>query len=454
MKLPSIAIVGAGFTGLAAAWKLQQSGYSVSVFEATDHPGGLASGFDQPHWQWSLEHHYHHIFTSDLAIQSFLQDLGLDDQLFFQRVRTKTRYHGRTFQLDSPVSLLTCPILSPLTKLRMGAALAYLQRTEYQPWMEQITARDYVLKHMGKEAWEKIWQPLFVGKFGTYADSINAAWFWARIHVRTPQLGYVHGGFGSLCNSIVHKLEREGVQFHFSSPVRKIDRHNKQFSLTHIPAETAILHGKIPKPQILHFDKVLIAAPAPILHATVSDLPQSYVQSTKTLHSLGAITLVLELNQPFFSDNTYWLNVNEKDWPFLAVVEHTHFAPSDKYGNHHLLYVGKYLPPDSEQFSLSEEQLLKRYHPYLAKLSRSYHNHIVNSWVFRESFAQPITQLDHHSQVPSIRTPIDGLYWASMQHVYPWDRGTNYAVQIGFDAASTILTSTTPQKKSPDHKSA
>ena len=34
-----------------------------------------------------------------------------------------------------------------------------------------------------------------------------------------------------------------------------------------------------------------------------------------------------------------------------------------------------------------------------------------------------------------LKTPIPGLYWASMSHVYPWDRGTNYAVEIGHKVA-------------------
>jgi hypothetical protein len=41
--------------------------------------------------------------------------------------------------------------------------------------------------------------------------------------------------------------------------------------------------------------------------------------------------------------------------------------------------------------------------------------------------------------VPDIRTPLSGLYLASMSQVYPWDRGTNFAVQIGREAAGLML---------------
>jgi hypothetical protein len=38
-----------------------------------------------------------------------------------------------------------------------------------------------------------------------------------------------------------------------------------------------------------------------------------------------------------------------------------------------------------------------------------------------------------------LRTPIRGLYFASMSQVYPWDRGTNYAVALGRKVAAMLL---------------
>ena len=51
--------------------------------------------------------------------------------------------------------------------------------------------------------------------------------------------------------------------------------------------------------------------------------------------------------------------------------------------------------------------------------------------------AHPV--VNHSRNIPDLRTPIPGLYLASMSQVYPWDRGTNYAVQIGRQAAARLL---------------
>jgi hypothetical protein len=61
------------------------------------------------------------------------------------------------------------------------------------------------------------------------------------------------------------------------------------------------------------------------------------------------------------------------------------------------------------------------------------------SWLWKTDYAQPIPLLNHSRNIPAIRTPIKGLYFASMSQVYPWDRGTNFAVQIARKAAGLML---------------
>ena len=65
---PSIAIIGAGIGGLSAAYDLALSGNDVTVFEAADHVGGLAAGFKEPEWDWTVERFYHHWFQTDRHI--------------------------------------------------------------------------------------------------------------------------------------------------------------------------------------------------------------------------------------------------------------------------------------------------------------------------------------------------------------------------------------------------
>src|SRR5512141_1534870 len=110
----NIAIIGGGFTGLTAAYELAKKGHRVTVFEKDTALGGLAAGFRRPDWEWHIEGAYHHLFTNDSAILGLVNELGHTELLLLKRPVTASLWHGKPYQLDSPVSLLTFPGL-PLT---------------------------------------------------------------------------------------------------------------------------------------------------------------------------------------------------------------------------------------------------------------------------------------------------------------------------------------------------
>ena len=58
----------------------------------------------------------------------------------------------------------------------------------------------------------------------------------------------------------------------------------------------------------------------------------------------GAHCLVLALDRPLTS--TYWMNVNDPGFPFMALVEHTNYMSPADYGGRHLVYLGNYRPMD------------------------------------------------------------------------------------------------------------
>ena len=79
----NIAIIGAGTTGLAAAYKLSAQNHQVTLFETSPKPGGLAGGFTSKEWAWSLEYYYHHWFASDHHLISLVSQLGFSHKLKF-----------------------------------------------------------------------------------------------------------------------------------------------------------------------------------------------------------------------------------------------------------------------------------------------------------------------------------------------------------------------------------
>ncbi|MBD3250404.1 MAG: FAD-dependent oxidoreductase [Candidatus Pacebacteria bacterium] len=410
-----VAIIGAGFVGLSAAWKLQKKGRQVIVFEASDLPGGLAGGFKQSGWDWPLEYYYHHIFSKDQAILDWLGELGLTDQVFFKETKTVSLYQGDISPLDSPFALLTYSQLSWLAKLKTAFGLAFLKLLPRGKFLEKWTAKQFLLAWMGAESWRVLWQPLFEKKFGQYANRVNMAWFWARIKARTKKLGYFEQGFGGLAQKIVDRLTAIGVEFRFGEQVEKIAGLKQQ-----------------------GFDQILFTGTSQQL-LELADWPTGFKQSVQKLKLLAAQTLILEMEQPFFADGTYWLNVNQLDWPILGVVDQTNFVDPENYGGSHLVYVGNYLTEIDPQWELDKQELLDFYQPYLDQLSPGFKQWVKEVFVFRSKAAQPVVLPNHSQLLPGIKTPDPSVFWAGMEQIYPYDRGVNYAVELGLKTAARMI---------------
>ena len=123
-----------------------------------------------------------------------------------------------------------------------------------------------------------------------------------------------------------------------------------------------------------------------------------------------------------------------------TIAAYGSFLLAEHFGGEHIIYCGDYLDTDHEYFSFSKDQLLERFLPSLARFNPDFKPEWVReSWLFRTPYAQPVPEVNHSRNIPPIRTPLPGLYFASMSQVYPWDRGTNFAVQIGRKAARLML---------------
>src|SRR3989344_9632318 len=120
-----VAIIGAGFTGLAAAYDLVQRKYETTVFESESRPGGLAIGFKEPEWKWSLESHYHHLFTSDNSIIDLANEV--DHKLNYLNPVSSTYVNGKIVKLDSPIDVLKFNELPLIDRTRLGVGLSYLK---------------------------------------------------------------------------------------------------------------------------------------------------------------------------------------------------------------------------------------------------------------------------------------------------------------------------------------
>ncbi len=149
--------------------------------------------------------------------------------------------------------------------------------------------------------------------------------------------------------------------------------------------------------------------------------------------------LILETKEPIL-ERTYWLNINDRSFPFLAAVAHTNFMDKKYYGNHHITYFGNYLPDNHPYLSMNADRLLDTFYPYIQQLNSGFRkSYIVNRKSFVGMNAQPVHTLHYSQKAPKLETGIPDVYLANLDSIYPWDRGTNYAIALGKTSAEKIL---------------
>ena len=424
-----IAIIGAGYGGMAAAYDLRKAGQDVTIFESADYVGGLASGFKEPHWDWSVEKFYHHWFQSDSEMLGLTRELGLEDKVRFPRPLTVMLYKNKWYPFDSIFKMALFPGLGwGINKIRFGFVGLFLRLTNNWKALEKVTADEWMMKWAGKTVYEQMWKPLLIGKFGPYYKDVNMAWMWARIKARTTRLGTFEGGFQKFADLFAEKLREMGVRIQLGVKVESIKQEQAGLSVRS--------DGKSES-----FDKVLVTSSPNLMAKLCPDLPENYLNGLLELKSMGAVVMTLALKQPLSKDGYYWFNVpKDEGYPFLALVEHTNFVPKEKFGGDHIVYAGDYLELGHEYFSMSDDELLERFIPAFQKFNPEFSREWVKKiWVFKTNYAQPVPLVNHSKNIPEILTPIKGLYFASMSQVYPWDRGTNFAVEIGRKAARMMM---------------
>jgi protoporphyrinogen/coproporphyrinogen III oxidase len=228
----SIAILGAGITGLTAAFRLTQRGHRVRVFEAAPRVGGAVQSVEAD--GWLSEAGPNTLMLGDVKLAGLLDELGLKGDLVMANTTAAThRFIVRRGRLmaapTSPGGLLSTPLLSLGAKIRLGAELLQRPRTR----LADLSLEDFIRDHFGQEVVDFVLNPLVTGIYAGSPKRLSARYafppLW-EIEQRVGSLGrglkakaggraVGHAGIGSfqhglqqLPDALAIRLPRETVQ--------------------------------------------------------------------------------------------------------------------------------------------------------------------------------------------------------------------------------------------------
>jgi protoporphyrinogen oxidase len=347
---------------------------------------------------------------------------------------TGVYYANNFFKLSTPWDLLNFAPLSFIDRIQLGLLALRARRVRNWRSLENKTAKEWLKELGGENVYKVVWEPLLKGKFGPYADQISAVWFWNKLKLRggsrgkggEERLAYFEGGFVELAEALGARIQSLGGRVLLKRSVNAIRKLEKRWE-TVTPEETFISDAVIATPSL-----PLIAD---LIRGWADD---AYIKKLERIQYLSNICLVLELDRPLSS--TYWLNVNDPNFPFVGVIEHTNFERAETYGGRHIVYLSKYLPHTDKLFLISANEFLEFAIPFLRRMFPEFER----AWIrkhhlWRARWSQPVVEKQYSGLIPAEKTPYSGFYICSMAQIYPEDRGTNYAIRAARNVSQSIL---------------
>jgi squalene-associated FAD-dependent desaturase len=177
---PTVAVVGGGLAGLAAACALAESGFRVTLVERRPYLGGRASSYEHPGTGEVLDNCQHVLFGCCTNLIAFYKEIGIEERIrWFDRM-TFIEPGGRRSRLEAtalPAPLHVAPsflglkFLSAWDKVVLSEALVSLisgkmsdDGSSFQSWLER--------HHQTHNAIERFWKPIMVSALSEDLDRI------------------------------------------------------------------------------------------------------------------------------------------------------------------------------------------------------------------------------------------------------------------------------------------
>lgn len=222
-------VIGAGISGLAAAWHLADCGFAVTVFDRAAAPGGLIGTRQTEH---GLVETAANAFVWDPVVASWFQRLDLTPS--FPRDASKRRYifrNGRPRRWP----------LSPADSLAMAGCLARAAVTRTMAARDGETMAAWGDRVLGAAAREWLLEPAMQGVYASAAGELSASAIFAGRKRGPRRLAAPSGGMGEFVTRMHQRLAGRGVRFEFNTLVDRIEPLVPTVIATAAPAAAQLL---------------------------------------------------------------------------------------------------------------------------------------------------------------------------------------------------------------------
>ena len=416
-------IIGGGITGLTTAYWLLKAEHQVTVFEAAAEVGGLASSICiQGTW---IDKFYHCILPSDTALLQLVGELGLGESIYWQETEMGFLYQKKLYPLTSPRDLIAFSPLKMSDRIRLGLTGLYGRYLRNWQQLEKMSAKDWLVRFCGERAFNTIWKPLLVFKFGEHWQEAPATYLWARVKRQGATrrgksskelLAYVKGGFNVIIGRLAEEVRRLGGVIHTGTKVEKI------------VASDCRIKGITVQGELQEFNKIVCTLPlAQATRLLDRELLNKSFQQEGVKYQ-AAVNVLLVLKEPL--SKYYWIPAVDSGVSFAGIVETTNLIRRNDLGGINLVYLANYVSSEDPLFSIESSQLISQSTEEVASVFPSFKtNQILDARVHRAAFVEPVWTLNYSSRLPRPSLLNDSLFVLSTAQLYPEINSTSNCIK-------------------------
>lgn len=423
------AILGAGPMGLMVAMELLKQGQEVDIYERDDRIGGMSATFNFD--GLDIERYYHFVCKTDYPLFELLNELGIAHTLKWTDTKMGFFYNGTLYKWGTPMALLAFKGLGIVSKIRYGVHAMYAKGIKDWRPFDRIQATSWLRRWVGERAYNVLWKSLFDLKLFEHSDEISAAWIGTRIKrvalsrrsLLQETMGYLEGGSTTLLNKMEQFILDKGGRIHLKAGIDNINTVDGRVNSITV------------KDEDLPCDAVVSTAPIQYIPRIATSLPPEFVQQINAIKNIPVACVILKLKKPL-SEN-FWMNINDPAIEIPGVIEYSNLNRMTTS----VLYAPFYMPKTHPKWAKSNDELIDEVIGYLGRLNPQFDP----SWVLarhchRYEFAQTICPPGFYDMLPSMKTPVRGLYMADTAYYYPEDRSICESIHVAKKLALEAMT--------------
>lgn len=435
--MTTIDIVGGGILGLTLGYDLLKRGVGVRIWERGRELGGLMGRARFPELGGlEVDRYYHAILTSDRTLNGLIDEMGLSSEL--HAVTTKMGfYHNRKlFPMSSPVDFMRFPPLTMTDRVRLALTILAARRVKDWRELEQIPVVEWLTKIGGAGTVEHIWKPLLRAKFDGSFDNVPATYIWSRLVRMTDtrdkasakeQMAFLTGGYMMLIQALARTIVESGGEIHMGANVEQVR-----------VSDGRVVGLRLADREVAS-DGAVLTLQTPIARRL---LPPEAVAASRRWSGLeeylGIVCMLLVLRRSLVP--YYTLNITDEQIPFTGVIETTNLIDRQYTGGYHLVYLPKYVTPDSAFAKMDDAALQTAFLTYLRRMFPDLKDDdIAAVRIGRERYVEPLHPVGKTDLIPPIVSDVGGLYLVNSGQIYPQLTNGEAAVGYARRAAELIL---------------